>query len=104
MTKLPHKCRQGGSLLELLTTLAITATLLASSMVVMRSSYAAWQVHRDDAQQADSADVVLQHFVTTFRQASSITYIGNDQSAATPYSYLGIRTHDQHDHLYYFHW
>lgn len=54
---------------------AITATLMAASTVVLRSSYAAWQAHEDDLEVAGSANAVLRHIVQVVRQASGVTAV-----------------------------
>lgn len=61
---------------------AITATLMASSMVVIRSSYAAWQAHEGDMARTAAADAVLRHIVRNIRQATAVTAI-TDPSDAT---------------------
>lgn len=54
---------------------AITATLMASSMVVIRSSYAAWQAHEGDMVKTAAADAVLRHIIRNVRQAVSVSAI-----------------------------
>lgn len=63
------------SLLEVMTAATITATLMASSMIVLRGSYAAWQAHEADMTQADTAYAVLRHIVRHIRQAEAVTAI-----------------------------
>ena len=91
-----NKRRAGASLMELMATLAISATLLTSSMVVMRSSYGAWQFHRADAKQADAADTVLRHYVRTVRQAESVLY----HATIGAYVYFAVTTPDGNPHWY----
>lgn len=54
---------------------AITATLMASTMVVIRSSYAAWEAHEGDLEKTAAADAVLRHLVRAIRQADSVSSI-----------------------------
>lgn len=55
-----------------MTAAAITATLMASSMVVIRSSYTSWQAHEGDMQKAAAADAVVRHIVRNLRQAVAV--------------------------------
>ena len=67
--------RQGATLLELMATLGITATLMTSSMVVVRSSHTVWQKHRAAADQMDAADTTIRHMVRAIRQTASLSQI-----------------------------
>lgn len=70
-TNIDRRC--AFSLLELLAAATITATLMVSSMVVIRSSYAAWQAHEGDFTAASSADAVLRHIMRAVRQSEGVT-------------------------------
>ncbi len=72
---LPNRRQGGFSLLEMLAATAITGTLMASSMIVVRSSYAAWQAHEGDLVKAEAAQAVLRHVVRGIRQAGSVVSI-----------------------------
>ncbi|TWT35496.1 hypothetical protein KOR34_03880 [Posidoniimonas corsicana] len=63
------------SLLEVMAAAAITGTMMTSSVVLLRSSYAVWQAHDADHEQAENAHAVLRHIVRTLRQATSVTSI-----------------------------
>ncbi|MEM6331572.1 MAG: prepilin-type N-terminal cleavage/methylation domain-containing protein [Planctomycetota bacterium] len=65
----------GFSLIELLAAVAITGTLMASSMVVIRSSYAAWQAHEGDLERTEAAYAVLRHIVRGIRQADGVASV-----------------------------
>lgn len=65
----------GFSLLELTAAMTITATLMASSMVVIRSSYAAWEAHEGDLVKAEAAQAVLRHIVRGIRQSTGVVSI-----------------------------
>lgn len=65
--------RQGFSLIELMVAAGLTSALMASSFVVLRSSYAAWLAHEDDLAHAANATAVLRHLVRNVRQATEIT-------------------------------
>lgn len=77
MLKPPRAKRQraGLSLLELMAAATISATLMVSSVVLLRSSYAIWQAHDADHERAECAHAVLRHLVRTLRQATAVTSI-----------------------------
>ncbi|MCC7085329.1 MAG: hypothetical protein IT427_10015 [Pirellulales bacterium] len=54
---------------------AIMATITASVVVVMRSSYAIWNAQEADIDILENGYGVLRHFDTQMRQATSITAI-----------------------------
>lgn len=54
---------------------AIMATITASVVVVMRSSYAIWNAQEADIDILENGYGVLRHFATQMRQATSITAI-----------------------------
>lgn len=61
--------------MEMVAATAITSSLMVSSMVVVRSSYAAWQAHQGDVDRLVSADAVLRHVVRGIRQAAEVSAI-----------------------------
>lgn len=67
--------RPGFTLLEVMTTVALSATLMASSFMVMRSSYASWQAHEADLDRAGNTIAVLKHLVRHARQADVVAEI-----------------------------
>ncbi len=70
------KIRRGGlSLLEMMAATAIMATITASVVVVMRTSYAIWNAQEADIDILENGYGVLRHFVTQMRQATSITAV-----------------------------
>ncbi len=82
--------RCGFTLLEMMTALSISAMLMASSMVVLRSSYAAWQAHEADLNVAASGNAVLRNIVQTFRQADAV--IAPDSGGAATSTLTILRT------------
>lgn len=68
----PNSQRRGFSLVELLIAATMTATLMVASMVVIRSSYAAWQAHEGDFAAASNADAVVRHIMRAIRQADGV--------------------------------
>ena len=71
----PKTRRSGLSLLEMMAATAIMATITASVVVVMRSSYAIWNAQEADIDILENGYGELRHFVTQMRQATSITSI-----------------------------
>ena len=67
--------RLGFSLLELIVTTTMLATLTASCMVIVRTSYTAWNRHEDDHTQRLAGKAVLQHVVRKVRQARAVIAI-----------------------------
>lgn len=72
---LAAKNRAGMSLMEVMAAATISATLMASTVVLLRSSYALWQAHDADHEQAENAHAVLRHLVRTLRQATDVVSI-----------------------------
>lgn len=70
-----NRVRSGATLIEVMTALSLAATLMASSFVVLRSSYAAWQAHEADLDWAGNATAVLRHLVRHTRQAVGVSAI-----------------------------
>ncbi|QDT68586.1 hypothetical protein MalM25_15090 [Planctomycetes bacterium MalM25] len=83
--------RAGVTLLEVITAVSLSATLMASSFVVLRSSYAAWQAHESDLDAAESAAAVLRHLRQHARQAVAVRSIS---SAADSSGHLAIERAD----------
>lgn len=76
--------RRGITLLEVITAVALSATMMASSFVVLRSTYAAWQAHEADLERAGNASAVLRHLVRCVRQSTDVSAItlSNDTSGS----------------------
>lgn len=60
--------RTGFTLLELMATTAIMAVLTTSTVVLMRTSYTAWNRHEDDHSQREAGVRVLRHIARQTRQ------------------------------------
>jgi prepilin-type N-terminal cleavage/methylation domain-containing protein len=67
--------RRGLSLLEMMVATAMMATLMASVVVVMRSSLTVWNAQEADIDVLENGYGVLRHFVQQLRQADEITVI-----------------------------
>lgn len=63
------------TLLELMAATTIMATLMASVVVLVRSSYSVWQAHEADMEAAETAYATLRHIVRSARQATAVTAI-----------------------------
>ena len=74
----PCHRRSGLTLLEVIAAMAMMATLMASVIVLVRSSYAVWQAHEADMEAAESAYAALRHIVRSTRQAVSVSAISAD--------------------------
>jgi len=74
--------RRAFSLLELIASTAIMATLTTSSFVLVRTAHNAWLRHRDDAEQRQAALGALQHIMRRVRQATSVLAISTAADAA----------------------
>ena len=76
--------RRGFTLLELIVSTAMLAALSTSCMVIVGTSYTAWQRHEDDHSQRQSGLAVLQHIARKVRQAKEVTAItaSNDYSGS----------------------
>ncbi|TWT48870.1 prepilin-type N-terminal cleavage/methylation domain-containing protein [Botrimarina hoheduenensis] len=85
----PDRC--GVTLLEVMTTLALSATLMTSSMVVLRSSYATWRLHEEELDRAGAANAVLRHLVRGVRQANAVTAV---TATAAPNGALSVQLND----------
>jgi len=67
--------RRGFSLLELIVTTAMLAALTTSCMVIVRTSYTAWNRHEEDHSQRQAGLAVLKHIVRQVRQAKAVMAI-----------------------------
>lgn len=67
--------RSGFTVLELIVTTAMLAMLTTACMVVVRTSYSAWNRHNDEHAQRQAGLDVLQHIVRTTRQARAVSNI-----------------------------
>lgn len=81
-------CRLGVTLVEVMTTLAIAASLMTASMVVLRSNYGVWTHHEASLDRAGAANAVLRHVVRGVRQAADVTAITPSTSASGSISLL----------------
>lgn len=68
------------SLLEVLAAATLMATLMASSMVVLRGSYTAWLTHEADLERLESAYALLRHVTRDIRQAQAVASISDATS------------------------
>jgi len=75
MKKNRKTSRGGFSLLELIVTTAMLATLTTSCMVIVRTSYTAWNRHEDDHATLQGGQAVLRHIVRQVRQARAVMAI-----------------------------
>ena len=75
MNRRNHHRPTGATLLEVLVAVGLSATLGASSFVVLRSTYAAWSAHEADLVAAGEAAAVLRHIVQHVRQSDSVTSV-----------------------------
>ncbi len=67
--------RRGVTLLEVMTATMISATMMTSSFVLLRSTYQAWQSHEADLDRSTNGAAVLRHLVQHVRQAAGVTGI-----------------------------
>ena len=67
--------RRGFSLLELLVTSVLMATIVTSAVMVLRSSQTAWTMHASDQARLDAAYATLRHITRGVRQAESVVAI-----------------------------
>lgn len=63
------------TLLEVMVATTLTAMLMASVVVLIRSSYGVWQAHDGDSQRLEQAHGVLRHIVRHARQAQGVEAI-----------------------------
>ncbi len=73
---------RGFTLLELMVTTAMLAVLTTATMVLVRTSYSAWNRHEHDQEVRQAGIAVLRHIVRHVRQATSVSAIssGSDNS------------------------
>ncbi len=69
--------KRGFTLLELMVTTAMLAVLTTATMVLVRTSYAAWNRHEEDQQTRQAGIAVLRHIVRHTRQATAVTAISS---------------------------
>jgi prepilin-type N-terminal cleavage/methylation domain-containing protein len=67
--------QRGFSLLELMVTTAMLAVLSTATMVLVRTSYTAWNRHEEDQETRQASIAVLRHIVRHVRQATAVTAI-----------------------------
>ena len=70
-----RKRKLGFTLLELTVATAMLAVLTTSSMVLVRTSYTAWNRHEDDHLQRQEGIAVLRHIARHVRQAKAVMAI-----------------------------
>jgi len=63
------------TLIELMAATTMMATIMASTVVLVRSSYAVWQATEADLEQSENACAVLRHLVRNVRQAREVSAI-----------------------------
>ena len=71
------KGNRGFSLLELVVTTAILATVATATMALVRSSYTTWNVHDDDQTQRQESLAVLRHLGRQVRQSKAVMAISS---------------------------
>ncbi len=69
--------RQGASMIELLCSLAVGATLMIATITVLRSTHTAWKAHENELSPAFNQSAVHRHIVQHVRQAGSVSAISN---------------------------
>lgn len=82
MKRSPLRKRTGMTLLEVMAATTIMATLMASVVVLVRSSYAVWQAHEADMEAAETAYATLRHVVRNGRQATQVAAISSAASTS----------------------
>lgn len=85
------------TLLEVLLTTALLATIVTAVSIVLRSSYAAWQAQEGDSIRLQSLHASLRHLVREIRQASEVTAITAASNSAGSISLL---MHDGATHVW----
>lgn len=71
------RCRGGFSLLELLVTSVLMASIVTSAVMVLRSSQTAWTMHASDQARLDAAYATLRHITRGVRQAEGVLAISD---------------------------
>lgn len=69
--------RHGFTLLELMVTTAMLAVLTTATMVLVRTSYSAWNRHEEDQETRQAGIAVLRHIVRHVRQATAVSAISS---------------------------
>ena len=82
MKRTRNESRTGFTLLEMAVSVAMLATLATSSVVLVRTSYTAWNRHEDDHQQRRAALAVVRHLMRNARQAIAVTAISAASDAS----------------------
>jgi len=75
MNQTRNKRRTGFTLLEMAVSVTMLATLATSSVVLVRTSYTAWNRHEDDTRAQRAAASVLRHLMRNTRQAVAVSAI-----------------------------
>lgn len=69
----PTRC--GVTLLEVMLAVSLSAVMMTSSFVVLRSSVTAWRSHEADLDRSTQATALLRHFTRAARQARGVAAI-----------------------------
>ena len=69
--------KHGFTLLELMVTTAMLAVLTTATMVLVRTSYSAWNRHEQDQEVRQAGIAVLRHIIRHVRQATAVTAISS---------------------------
>jgi len=64
-------------MLEVVAAAAMLTTVMAAVMVLIRTSYSAWEAHEQDIERTETLYGALRHFTRQARQANSVTAISN---------------------------
>ena len=83
-----HKPRAGFSLLELIVTAAMMATLVTAVSMVLRSSQNAWEAFDGDHSRLEAAHATLRHLVRHLRQAEQVVAISSASDSSGTISAL----------------
>jgi len=75
MLSRPRKIRSGFTLLELVVSATMLSALAVSCMVLVGTSYNAWNRHEDDHATRHAGHAVLRHITRHARQATSVAAI-----------------------------
>jgi prepilin-type N-terminal cleavage/methylation domain-containing protein len=82
-----QRCR-GFSLLELIVTVAMMATIVSGASLVLRSAQHVWAGHASDQARLDAAHATLRHLTRTVRQAVDVTAISSASDTSGALSVL----------------
>jgi len=75
MNRTKQNSRNGFTLLEMAVSVAMLAAMTTSSVVLVRTTYTAWNRHEDDHAQMRAGVAVLRHIVRQTRQATAVSAI-----------------------------